>query len=170
MYCEVNPDAGPVLDVTQMVYSPYGYLKDAMAQTSYDPVRLQGLSSLDPLTKVYHLGDGNRVYDPAMMRFLQYDPNSPFGSGGINPYAYCSGDPVTFSDPSGSARTDAIVIGTIGLILSLFFFGFAVAAIAAGAITALAVVRRCGRRARSGRAAPPALRLRLWMTQRLLLI
>jgi hypothetical protein len=51
---------------------------------------------------LYHLGEGTRAYDGnLMLRFLQYDKESPFGGGGINPYAYCGGDPVTFTDPSG---------------------------------------------------------------------
>ncbi|MNI63190.1 hypothetical protein D3C73_1185430 [compost metagenome] len=35
------------------------------------------------------------------MRFISPDNLSPFAQGGLNPYAYCEGDPVNFSDPSG---------------------------------------------------------------------
>ena len=35
------------------------------------------------------------------MRFNSPDTLSPFGKGGINAYAYCAGDPVNRSDPSG---------------------------------------------------------------------
>lgn len=49
----------------------------------------------------YHLGNGRRVYNPVLMRFHSPDKLSPFGKGGLNPYAYCLGDPVNYTDPSG---------------------------------------------------------------------
>lgn len=55
----------------------------------------------DPLTGVSHLGNGYRAYNPILMRFTCPDNESPFGAGGINPYAYCQNDPVNVADPSG---------------------------------------------------------------------
>lgn len=55
----------------------------------------------DPLTGVSHLGNGYRAYNPVLMRFTCPDNESPFGAGGINPYAYCQNDPVNVADPSG---------------------------------------------------------------------
>ncbi|WP_427185035.1 RHS repeat-associated core domain-containing protein [Bordetella bronchialis] len=55
----------------------------------------------DPLTGGYALGNGYRIYLPALMRFAEPDSDSPFQLGGINAYAYCHGDPVDRSDPSG---------------------------------------------------------------------
>lgn len=52
---------------------------------------------------VYPLGNGYRNYRPALFRFDKPDSESPFGSGGINYYAYCDGDPVNNQDPSGHA-------------------------------------------------------------------
>lgn len=49
----------------------------------------------------YILGAGYRVHSPTLMRLLSPDNLSPFAQGGINSYAYCGGDPVNFSDPSG---------------------------------------------------------------------
>ena len=49
----------------------------------------------------YGLGNGNRFYRPALMRFLSPDVLSPFGKGGVNSYAYCQGDPVNLLDPTG---------------------------------------------------------------------
>lgn len=47
------------------------------------------------------MGAGYRAYNPALMRFHSPDSWSPFGAGGANAYAYCGGDPVNLSDPSG---------------------------------------------------------------------
>jgi RHS repeat-associated protein len=62
----------------------------------------------DPLTPGYQLGNGYRAYLPALMRFTGPDSLSPFGAGGINAYAYCSGDPVNHADPSGHFNLDVI--------------------------------------------------------------
>ncbi|MFJ4386948.1 RHS repeat-associated core domain-containing protein [Pseudomonas sp. NPDC089408] len=55
----------------------------------------------DNLTHCYFLGNGYRNYNPALMRFHSPDSESPFGRGGHNTYAYCSGDPLNYHDPSG---------------------------------------------------------------------
>lgn len=49
----------------------------------------------------YLLGHGYRAYRPTLGRFNAPDSYSPFGSGGLNCYAYCRGEPVNRSDPSG---------------------------------------------------------------------
>ncbi|MGR4974938.1 RHS repeat-associated core domain-containing protein [Pseudomonas sp. LARHCG127] len=55
----------------------------------------------DPVTGHYLLGNGYRAFNPVLMRFNSSDKLSPFGKGGINSYAYCSGDPINRSDPNG---------------------------------------------------------------------
>ena len=41
-----------------------------------------------------------RYYSPALGRFLSRDPIG--FDGGINPYAYCYGDPINYSDADGT--------------------------------------------------------------------
>ncbi|MNM07558.1 tRNA3(Ser)-specific nuclease WapA precursor [compost metagenome] len=49
----------------------------------------------------YLLGRGYRAYNPATKRFHSPDSLSPFGSGGVNPYTYCLGNPIALRDPTG---------------------------------------------------------------------
>jgi RHS repeat-associated protein len=49
----------------------------------------------------YLLGRGYRAYNPGLMRFHSPDSLSPFGSGGVNPYMYCRGNPIALRDPTG---------------------------------------------------------------------
>lgn len=55
----------------------------------------------DPLTGHYLLGNGYRAFNTVLMRFNSPDSFSPLGEGGLNAYAYCTGDPVNQVDPSG---------------------------------------------------------------------
>lgn len=72
----------------------------------------------DPVSGNTHLGNGYRTYNPDLMRFNCPDAWSPFGSGGINLYAYCAGDPVNHTDPSGHMSWKAglgIALGVAGI-------------------------------------------------------
>ncbi|MFJ4456480.1 RHS repeat-associated core domain-containing protein [Pseudomonas sp. NPDC089392] len=59
---------------------------------------------LDVASESYFLGNGYRMYSPILMRFHSADSLSPFGEGGYNAYAFVSGDPVNYGDPSGHIR------------------------------------------------------------------
>jgi len=77
------------------IYSAYGAHpgEQGIARTAYTGE----VGEAD--TGCYLLGE--RLYSPALRRFLAADQASPFDSGGVNRYAYCSGDPVNRIDPSG---------------------------------------------------------------------
>ncbi|MBF0035827.1 RHS repeat-associated core domain-containing protein [Citrobacter freundii] len=49
----------------------------------------------------YLLGNGYRGFNPVLKRFAGQDSQSPFGEGGEHGFAYCGGNPVNKSDPSG---------------------------------------------------------------------
>lgn len=83
---------------TAIAYAPYGH--------RHSVASLPGLPGFngeqpDPVTGHYLLGNGYRAYNPTLMRFNSPDSLSPFGEGGLNAYAYCVGDPVNRSDPTG---------------------------------------------------------------------
>ncbi|HHQ4530863.1 TPA: RHS repeat-associated core domain-containing protein [Aeromonas hydrophila] len=88
----------------------------------------------DPVTGLYHLGQGYRAYNPRMMRFHAADSLSPFGEGGINPYAYCLGDPINLIDPTGHKAGLGAMIG--GILLALF--GIVVGIVTLGTATPVA--------------------------------
>ncbi|MBV7574071.1 type IV secretion protein Rhs [Pseudomonas sp. PDM32] len=111
-------------------YSPYGHRPAEGGLFS-----LLGFNGepLDPLTGLYLLGNGYRAYSPALMRFLSPDSLSPFGAGGLNPYAYCAGDPINRMDPTGHVWE--AVLG-----ITLAVAGLALSVVTAGAATPLTLM------------------------------
>ncbi|QWT21836.1 hypothetical protein KPL74_07465 [Bacillus sp. NP157] len=61
---------------------------------------------------------GARLYGPALRRFMSPDLMSPFDRGGLNRYAYCSGDPINRIDPSGNAWWEWLIAG-LGLVAAV---------------------------------------------------
>jgi RHS repeat-associated protein len=79
-------------------YSVYGNLA---RRTGVAPLLAFNGIHLHKESGLYLLGNGKRAFSSMLMRFLSADSYSPFGAGGINAYAYCSGDPINRVDPSG---------------------------------------------------------------------
>jgi RHS repeat-associated protein len=79
-------------------YAPYGW----RTVTQHSTLAFNG-ELFDDRLGGYSLGNGRRLYNPRLMRFCIPDSLSPFHIGGINSYAYCQGDPINFTDPSGHA-------------------------------------------------------------------
>jgi len=78
-------------------YSPYGHHPQQNGLLS-----LLGFNGEQPDLVTGHYLLGNyRHFNPVLMRFNSPDSWSPFGEGGINAYAYCSGDPINRADPNG---------------------------------------------------------------------
>ncbi|MEN5277212.1 RHS repeat-associated core domain-containing protein, partial [Brucella sp. TWI432] len=97
-------------------YTAYGYLHadpDPTADLDFNgQIR-------DPITGHYHLGNGYRAFNPILMRFNAPDSLSPFGQGGVNPYAYCQGDPINFADPSGHFKMNWVLAGAMLMTLAV---------------------------------------------------
>lgn len=114
----------------EVAYSPYGYRPaegGIFSQAGFSG------EQLDPLAGIYLLGNGYRAYSPTLMRFLSPDSLSPFGAGGLNPYAYCLGDPINRVDPTGHVSWQS----ALGVGLSLF--SIATSILTFGATTPLAI-------------------------------
>ena len=112
-------------NVHQQSYTPYGVGAES-------DIGFNGQWK-DPVTGWYHLGNGYRVYNPAMKRFHSPDPWSPFTSGEINSYAYCLGDPINRVDPSGHFSVFGVRFGWKRLIMA----GIAItASVLVGVLTA----------------------------------
>ncbi|WP_413470117.1 RHS repeat-associated core domain-containing protein [Pseudomonas putida] len=80
-----------------VTYTPYGHSPEPEAR------QLLGFNGQrrSIVTGHYILGNGYRLYSPHLNRFCSPDSWSPFGNGGCNAYAYCGGDPINRTDPSG---------------------------------------------------------------------
>ncbi|WP_240478607.1 RHS repeat-associated core domain-containing protein [Pseudomonas cremoricolorata] len=91
-----NFSSAPTRDAGSPAYTAYGHHVGRRERR----VAYTGQLA-DPCTQGYLLGNGQRLYRPALMRFCQADGSSPFGAGGINAFSYCAGDPVNQVDPSG---------------------------------------------------------------------
>ena len=117
-------------------YSPYG---STAVRDKNDALTGFNGERLDPISQVYHLGNGYRNYNPSLMRFNAPDSWSPFGAGGPNPYVYCEGDPINRADPGGHMSWQVgldLGLGILSLVSTVLTAGLSVAA-AGGMMAAL---------------------------------
>ena len=136
--------------ITYFRYEPYGKRYSGTKATNWLGFKGEPLNSLG----LYHLGNGYRLYDPALGRFLSRDSNSPFGIGGAGGYVFGNADPVNNEDPSGRAviaqysrwsnapviqsTAFRIVAGAVGVLMAPFTAGASM--LLAVATTALAAM------------------------------
>lgn len=108
--------------VNRVSYSPYG------SQRGPKQAR-QGFNGelREPSYGWYHLGNGHRVYSPVLRRFHSPDRLSPFAEGGLNPYAYCVGDPINYTDPTGAAPQFLHIAALVGFGIALLAGGVSLA-------------------------------------------
>ncbi|AVB20980.1 MULTISPECIES: RHS repeat-associated core domain-containing protein [Pseudomonas syringae group] len=98
---EYSPDGqSGALQRSSVCFTPWGECASGACDGLSTVLGFNGVRR-DPLMGFYHLGNGYRVYNPSLHVFQQPDSWSPFGAGGLNDYAYCSGDPVNLFDPDG---------------------------------------------------------------------
>ncbi|CAI8909436.1 RHS repeat-associated core domain-containing protein [Pseudomonas sp. IT-P258] len=91
--CEVSQDGR-----NEVTYSAYGHRADDAALSGH--LGYNG-ERREAQTGWYLLGNGYRAFNPLLMRFHSPDSWSPFGDGGMNGYAYVSGNPIGYTDPTG---------------------------------------------------------------------
>ncbi len=128
---EADHEARPV------VYTPYGDRGGNDTTAGQVAFGFNG-EMLDATSGYYLLGpEHHRPYHPALGMFLAPDRASPFGSGGLNTLAYCAGDPINRTDPSGHfwkwvIGAVAVVIGIAAVVATAGAAATAIGGIAAG--------------------------------------
>lgn len=96
VYAVVNVASGDI--VQRITYSPFGEVFSD-SNPGFQPFGFAG-GHVDEITGLVRFGA--RDYDPYSARWLSRDPME-LGSGDVNMYAYATGDPINFSDPTGEA-------------------------------------------------------------------
>lgn len=87
-------------------YSVYG-----ITCTMPSPKSLLGFNGEHIDQKNMYILGSYRSYSTTLMRFHSPDKFSPFAQGGLSTYAYCAGDPVNYSDPTGHGKFSSLFSG-----------------------------------------------------------
>lgn len=138
-------------DVRPVAYAPHGHRDEtaALATPAFNG------EWHDAGSGCYLLGPGHhRPYSTTLGIFLAPDTASPFEAGGLNTLAYCVGDPINLSDPSGHFWK-WIVAGVglaLGVAVTVASFGAASAAVGAMAAGGIAALTKSGAAAIAGTA------------------
>jgi len=130
----------PVVEIAEaplsVVYAPHGH-RAATSPDAETPRAQLGFNGelLDAASGLYLLGPRNhRPYSPALGMFIASDALSPFDAGGLNGLAYCEGDPINRTDPSGGFWK--WIMAGIAVVAAVASFG----AMAVVGVTASAVI------------------------------
>ena len=115
-----NPTQIPLLKGQPRAYTPYGFRNASAAPTGALGFNGEFLSTA---FGCYALGNGHRLYNPRLMRFISPDRWSPFFKGGLNPYAYCLNDPVNAKDPRGRSPAGPVIQRTQSMFRPVFMQG-----------------------------------------------
>ncbi|WP_162252418.1 MULTISPECIES: RHS repeat-associated core domain-containing protein [unclassified Pseudomonas] len=100
--CELSQDGR-----NEVTYSAYGHRADDSALSGH--LGYNG-ERREAQTGWYLLGNGYRAFNPLLMRFHSPDSWSPFGDGGMNGYAYVSGNPIGYTDPTGHFKFKLLAV------------------------------------------------------------
>lgn len=100
----------PQVSVISWQESPCHYTPFGHCQKSYFHSNYAGQLRERPAA-AYLMGNGQRNYSPALMRFWTADPLGPFMTGDLNSYAYCAADPVNKVDISGLSGISSVFKG-----------------------------------------------------------
>ena len=103
LFYDGHGDVTSVRDTSKAVIAEYGYdiygKEESSTGTFENPIRYTG-QYYDGETGMYYMRA--RFYDPDIRRFTSEDP----AKDGVNWYAYCNGNPIALSDPSGLKPKD----------------------------------------------------------------
>lgn len=90
----INVESSIDIAFKWLAFTPYGYTPLVSSELGFNGEHRNTFG-------LYVLGQGYRHYSPSLARFLTPDTLSPLYKGGLNAYAYCQGDPINHTDPSG---------------------------------------------------------------------
>ncbi|MBB1585073.1 RHS repeat-associated core domain-containing protein [Serratia sp. OS31] len=107
----------------RFVYGPYGEHQQSQEQ---DNALLGYNGELEDSGSGGYLMGGNRLYRPDFRRFTSPDSLSPFGTGGVNAYSYCEGDPLNYTDPTGHSKLSHWLMNSVFVAMAVADVGLAV--------------------------------------------
>lgn len=128
----ITSEAGAVVE--RLAYDPWGkrqYANGGTPPEGYTPATTdRGFTMHEHLDEMGIIHMNGRVYDPTLGRFMSADPyiQAPDNQLSYNRYAYCIGNPLVCSDPSGynwwsKNITHNKAIRTVVAVVAAFYVG-----------------------------------------------